>query len=67
VVAAPPVIVLLCILVCGCSTTRTASDPVDGARSYADPAGRASEELVRELDRRAARDELQRVIDEAHR
>ena len=68
VVAAPPVIVLLCVLMCGCSTTRTAGDPADGgARSYAGPAGRAGEELVRELDRRAARDDLQRVIDESHR
>lgn len=68
VVAAPPVIVLLCVLMCGCSTTRTANDPVDGgARSYADPASRDGEELVRELDRRAAREELQHVIDEADR
>ncbi len=67
VVAAPPVILLLCILMCGCSTTRTAADPVDGARSYADPDSRAGEELVRELDRRAAREELRRVIDQAQR
>ena len=67
VVAAPPVIVLLCILMCGCSTTRTAGDPIDSTRSYADPDSRAGEELVHELDRRAAREELRRVIDEAQR
>jgi hypothetical protein len=67
VVAAPPVIVLLCVLMCGCSTTRTAGDPADGPRFYADPASRAGEELVHELDRRAAREDLRRVIDEAQR
>jgi hypothetical protein len=67
VVAAPPVIVLLCILMCGCSTTRTAGDPVDSARSYAAPDSRAGEELVRELDRRATREDLRRVIDQAQR
>jgi hypothetical protein len=67
VVAAPPVIVLLSMLICGCSMTRTANDPIDSARSYSDPTSRAGEELVHELDRRAARADLQRVIDEAQR
>lgn len=67
VVAAPPVIMLISLLICGCSMTRTVGDPIDGTRSYADPASPAGEELVRELDRRAARHELQRVMDEAQR
>jgi hypothetical protein len=67
VVAAPPVILLLCILTCGCSMTRTAGDPVDSARSYSAQSSRTGEELVRELDRRAARDDLRRVIDQAQR
>jgi hypothetical protein len=67
VVAAPPVIVLLTILLGGCSMTRTASDPVDGVRSYADPTSRDGEKLTDELDRRAAREELRRIVDEAQR
>ena len=65
VVAAPPVIFLLAILLGGCSMTRTIHDPIDDTRSYADPNSRAGEELARELDRRAMREQLQRVIDEA--
>jgi len=67
VVAAPPVILLLAILLGGCSMTRTAHDPIDDARFYADPTSRAGEELTKELDRRAAREELQRIIDEARK
>lgn len=67
VVAAPPIIVLLTILIGGCSMTRTANDPIDGARSFADPANRDGEKLTDELDRRAAREELRRIIDEAPR
>ena len=65
VVAAPPVILLLAILVGGCSMTRTANDPIAEARFYSDPASRAGEELTRELNRRASREDLQRVLDEA--
>ena len=67
VVAAPPVIVLLTMLIGGCSMTRTVSDPVDSTRFYADANSRAGQELVNELDRRAAREELRRIIDEARR
>jgi hypothetical protein len=67
VVAAPPVILLLAILLGACSMTRTAHDPIDDARFYADPTSRAGEELTKELDRRAVRAELQRVIDEAQK
>jgi hypothetical protein len=67
VVAAPPVIVLLSMLICGCSMTRTANGPTDNARYYSASTSRAGEELARELDRRAAREDLQRVIDEAQR
>ncbi len=67
VVAAPPLILLLAILVGGCSMTRTANDPIASAQSYSDPTNRSGDELTRELNRRAARENLQRVIDEAQR
>ena len=66
-VAAPPVILLLTVLIGGCTMTRTASDPMDnGARFYSDPNGRA-EQLTQDLDRRAAREELRRIVDEGQR
>ena len=67
VVAAPPAIVLLTILVGGCTMTRTANEPADRARFYSDRESRAGDELIMELDRRAARAELRRLIDEAQR
>lgn len=67
VVAAPPVIVLLSILMSGCSMTRSLNDPIDSARLYSDPNSREGERLVHELDRRAASADLQRVMDEAQR
>jgi hypothetical protein len=66
-VAAPPAIVLLTILIGGCTMTRTADEPVEQTRFYSDRESRAGEELTRELDRRAARAELRRLIDEAQR
>ena len=66
VVAAPAVIVLLAILVGGCTMTRTADEPLDRARFYSDPNGR-TEQLTRELDQRAAREELRRIVDEGQR
>ena len=67
-VAAPPVILLLTILVGGCTMTRTAGDPMDnGARFYSDPNGQASGELIKELDRRAAREDLRRAVEEIQR
>ena len=67
VVAAPPAIVLLTILVGGCTMARTANEPADRVRFYSDRESRAGEELVRELDRRAARAELRRLINDARR
>jgi hypothetical protein len=66
VVAAPAVIVLLAILVGGCTMTRTADEPLDRARFYSDPNGR-TEQLTRELDQRAAREVLRRVVEEGQR
>ncbi|HVI63339.1 MAG TPA: hypothetical protein VM910_12255 [Bradyrhizobium sp.] len=67
-VAAPPVILLLTILMGGCTMTRTASDPMDsGARFYSDPNSQASGELIKELDRRAAREDLRRAVEEIQR
>ena len=67
VVAAPPAIVLLTILVGGCTMTRTANEPADRVRFYSDRESRAGDELIMELDRRAARAELRRLIDDARR
>ena len=67
VVAAPPAIVLLTILIGGCTMTRTANEPVDRVRFYSDRESRGGEELIRELDRRAARAELRHLIDDARR
>jgi hypothetical protein len=66
VVAALPAIVLLSVLLGGCAA-RTTADPVAHARFYADANSRAGRELISELDRRQARAELRRVIEEAQR
>jgi hypothetical protein len=65
VAAAPPVVVLITILVGGCTMTRTVNDPADHARFYSNPDSHAAVELTSELDRRAAREELRRIIEEA--
>ena len=65
-VAAPPVILLLTVLIGGCTMTRTADEPLDRARFYSDPNGR-TEQLTRELDQRAAREVLRRVVEEGQR
>jgi hypothetical protein len=65
VVAAPPAVLLLAILLGGCSTTRAPDDLSTDAKFYSDPNSRAGEELINELDRRAARAELRRMIDAA--
>ena len=62
---APPAIVLLAVLIGSCTMART--DKVENARFYSDPKSRAGDELVRELDRRAAREELLRAIEAAQR
>ena len=46
VVAAPPAIVLLTILVGSCTMARTANEPVDRVRFYSDRESRAGEELI---------------------
>jgi hypothetical protein len=63
--AAPSVILLLTILVTGCTMARTVDDPIDPAGLRADRDGRAGDELVKQLDRRAAREDLRRAIEEA--
>lgn len=65
--AAPPVIVLLSILLSGCTMTRPGSEAMDRVRFYSEADSRAGEELVRELDRRATRKDLRRTIEEAQR
>ena len=65
--AAPLVIVLLSIVVGSCTMTRPGDEPMDRARLYSQADSRAGEELVRELDRRAAREELQHTMEEAQR
>jgi hypothetical protein len=65
--AAPSVILLLTILVTGCTMTRTVDDPIDRAGFRADRDSRAGDGLVKELDRRAAREDLRRAIEEAQR
>jgi hypothetical protein len=67
VVVAPPVIVLLSVLIGGCTLTRPTNELIERARFHSDPDSRASKELVMELDRRAAREELRRIIGEAQR
>jgi len=66
-VVAPPAIVLLSVMVGGCTMARTADEPMDRARFYSDPDSRAGKELIMELDRRAAREALRRIIGEAQR
>ena len=67
VLAAPSVILLLTILIGGCTMTRTVNDPMDRATFYSDPNNRAGNDLVRELDRRAAREDLRRAVEEVQR
>ena len=62
---APPAIVLLAALIGGCTMAR--HDRTENARFYSDPKSRAGDELIKELDRRAAREELLRTIEEAQR
>ena len=64
VVAAPPLILLLSILIGGCTMRQDAAQ-LERTGFYSDPNSRAGEELVRELDRREARQELRRIVEEA--
>ena len=65
--AAPPLIVLLSVLLGGCMMTPPGGEATDRARVYSEADSRAGEELVKELDRRAARQELRRTVEEAQR
>jgi hypothetical protein len=65
--AAPPAIFLLTILLGSCTVARTSEVATDRARFYSDPNSRGGEELASELDRRAAREELQRILKDAQR
>jgi hypothetical protein len=67
VVLAPPAIVLLSVLMGSCTMTRPMNELVDRTRFHSDPDSRAGEKLVMELDRRAAREELRRIIGETQR
>lgn len=67
VVAAPALIVLLTILIGGCTMTRTVDDRENHPRFSPSSESRAGKELINELDRREARAELRRVIDEVQR
>ena len=59
--AAPPAIFLLTVLLGSCTMARTSEVTADRARFYSDPNGREGEKLVSELDRRAARADLRRI------
>jgi len=67
VVAALPVIVLLSVLLGGCTMTRPGPEQTAQARFHSASDSNAGQELVRKLDRRAARAELQRVVEERQR
>jgi len=66
-VAVPPVVMLLTILIAGCTMSRTAPNLTDNARFYSDPNSRVGGELTKELDRRAAREDMRRLIEEEQR
>jgi hypothetical protein len=70
--AAPPAIFLLTVLLGSCTMARTSEVATDRVQFYSDPNGRTGQELAgralaSELDRRAAREELQRVLRDAQR
>jgi hypothetical protein len=67
VVLAPPAIVLLSILMGGCTMTRPTNGLIARAQFHPDPNSRAGKELIMELDRRAAREEFRRIIGETQR
>lgn len=62
--AAPPAIFLLTVLLGSCTMGRNSEVTADRARFYSDPNGR-SEELASELDHRAAREDLRRFVRDA--
>ena len=46
----------------GCTMTRPTNGLIDRAHFHSDPNSRAGEELIMELDRRAAREEIRRIM-----
>ncbi|WP_298261634.1 hypothetical protein [Bradyrhizobium sp.] len=64
-VAAPLIIVLLSLMVGGCTASRIGGDRTEQARFRPDPDSRAGEQLVNALERRETRAELHRIMDEA--
>lgn len=66
-VAAPLLIVLLSVMLGGCTSTRTDSDWTERARFYSGTDSRVGKELASELKQRETRAVLQHVIDEAQR
>ena len=67
VAAAPPIIVLLSILIGGCTITRPTSELTDRVQFQSDSDSRAGEELRTELSQRAAREELRRIVGDTER
>ena len=63
-VAALPVIVLLSVLIGGCTMTRPTNELTDRVQFRSEADSRAGDELRAELDRRAVREELRRVVGE---
>ncbi|MGC1665767.1 MAG: hypothetical protein WA773_20760 [Bradyrhizobium sp.] len=63
-VAALPVIVLLSVLIGGCTMTRPTNELTDRVQFQSEADSRVGEELLAELDRRAVREELRRVVGE---
>ena len=63
-VAALPVIVLLSVLIGGCTMTRPTNELTDRVQFLSEADSRAGEELRAELDRRAVREQLRRVVGE---
>jgi hypothetical protein len=66
-VAAPPVIVLLSVMLGGCAVTNTTGGRAEQTPLHSDPDSRAGGELTKKLEQREVRAELQRIIDEAQR
>jgi hypothetical protein len=67
VLAAPPIIVLLSILIGGSTIIRPTSELTDRAQFQSDSDSRAGEELRTELGQRAAREELRCIIADTER
>ena len=63
-VAALPVIVLLSVLIGGCTMTRPTNELTDRVQFQPEADSRAGGELRMEFDRRAVREELRRIVGE---